>query len=86
MQLEVPFKVPYTDRMKNKNNTNEEVPELTVKDLIKHLSKFNPDAGIRIIDVESETPLDVYDIAQAQGDPDTVMFIVETSMNDEDED
>jgi len=71
--------------MKNKEPLNEEVPELTVRDLIKHLSKFNPDAGIRIFDIESETPLDVHDIAQAQGDPDTVEFILETSMNDEGE-
>jgi hypothetical protein len=31
MQLEVPFKVPYTDRMKNKNNTTTELKRSDLK-------------------------------------------------------
>ena len=74
-KLEVPFKFQYTDCMK-------------IKDLINHLSKFNPEADIHMCDVESETKLAFYDIAECADQENTVMIIVETDWNtiDEDED
>ena len=70
-KLEVPFQLPYTDRMK-------------IKDLINHLSKFNPEADIHMCDVESETKLAFYDIAECADQENTVMIIVETDYEDED--
>jgi len=70
--LEVPTKIQYTDRMK-------------IKDLIEHLNKFNPEADIHMCDVESETKLAFYDIAEAADVENTVMIIVETDYNDDED-
>jgi hypothetical protein len=59
---------------------------MKIKELIEHLSKFNPEADIHMCDVESETKLAFYDIAEAADVENTVMIIVETDYEDDDED
>jgi len=51
---------------------------MKIKELINHLSKFNPEADIHMCDVESETKLAFYDIAECSDQENTVMIIVET--------
>ena len=72
IKLEVPFKFQYTNSMK-------------IKELIEHLNKFNPEADIHMCDVESEAKLAFYDIAEAEDVKNTVMIIVETDYDDEDD-
>jgi len=59
---------------------------MKIKELIKHLNQFNPEADIHMCDVESETKLAFYDIAEAEDRENMVMIIVETDYEDDDED